>query len=89
MPKKSFRLFYTEKAKKELSRLALSDVTKTISQIGQLTFPFPTQLNIKKMKDVPDFFRLKFGKVRVIFTINYESNSLIIRKIGYRKDIYR
>jgi len=34
-------------------------------------------------------FRLKSGKIRVIFFVNHELKRIIIRKIGFRKDVYR
>lgn len=87
--RKKFKTLYTCKAEKDLIKLSSIDKDNTLSHIGKLDFPYPTNLDIKKMTNTPNFFRLKFGKVRVLFEIDNPAGTIWIRKIRYRKDIYR
>ena len=89
MPTKKYNILLTKNAEKMLSKLSAADINKALGYINQLSLPFPANLNIKKMLDTPDFFRLKFSKIRVIFDVDYQTSTIWIRKIGYRKDIYR
>jgi mRNA interferase RelE/StbE len=35
------------------------------------------------------FYRIRKGKIRIIFTINYESKQLYVDKIDFRGDVYK
>lgn len=51
--------------------------------------PF-TELDIKKMRgDWKGFYRLRIGKNRVIFTVNFDLKDISIYAIGARGDIYK
>ena len=51
--------------------------------------PF-TELDIKKMKgNWKGFYRLRVGKNRVIFTVDFNSKEITIFAIGSRGDIYK
>ena len=79
----------TERSQKELDKLP-KDISKNIFiRISLLTFPFPSGLNISKLSGLRDYYRLRVGKIRVIFVVFHETKKIIIRKIAYRKDVYR
>lgn len=80
-------IVFTKKAEKELSKLSRTEVRRVLEKIKLLDFPLPDFLDIKQMKGVEGFYRLRTGKIRVIFEIY--NNEIWIRKIGYRKDVYR
>lgn len=84
-----YQIFLTKDSKKELDGLMTDEKKKILSKILLLDFPFSNLLNIKKMSGVDDLFRLKTGKIRAIFFIDDKLKKIIIRKIGYRKDVYR
>jgi mRNA interferase RelE/StbE len=55
----------------------------------QSIIPF-TELDIKQMKgDWDGFYRLRLGKVRLIFTVDITSNNIEVYAIGNRGDIYK
>ncbi|MBW4514875.1 MAG: type II toxin-antitoxin system RelE/ParE family toxin [Timaviella obliquedivisa GSE-PSE-MK23-08B] len=55
----------------------------------QSLIPF-TELDIKQMKgDWEGFYRLRVGKVRLIFTIDIEVCQIEIYSIGNRGDVYK
>lgn len=84
-----YKIFFTRNSKKDLSDLMKTERKQIIFKIKELVFPFPSSLNIKKMRGLGDFYRIKTGKLRIIFQINHEIKGFIIRKIGYRKNVYR
>ena len=55
----------------------------------QSIIPF-TELDIKQMKgEWEGFYRLRIGKVRLIFTVDITSGDIEIYVIGSRGDIYK
>jgi mRNA interferase RelE/StbE len=58
-----------------------------IEQQGIIPF---TELDIKKMRgDWEGFYRLRVGKMRVIFIVDFDSAELEIYTIGARGDVYK
>ena len=48
------------------------------------------ELDIKKLKgNWQGFFRMRIGKIRIIFTISENQNELSIYEIDFRGDIYK
>lgn len=88
---------FRKQAIKFLQRANTEDVENIREQIRLITIIFEeqkiipfTELDIKKMKgDWEGFYRLRVGKNRVIFTVNFNSNDIIIYAIGTRSDIYK
>lgn len=84
-----YKIFFTKASKKDLSSISKEEEKLIILKLKLLDFPYPTGLNIKKLSGSENSYRLKVKKIRAIFVINFELKQMIIRKIGYRKDIYR
>ena len=84
-----FKVIFTQNAKKELGCLNKKEALIVLNKIYLLDFPFPQNLNIKKLAGFKYLFRLRINKSRVIFELDSEKKEVWIRKIGYRKDIYR
>lgn len=84
-----YKRYLTKEADKDLSKLTPSVREKVLNRLRQLKFPIPPNLNIKKMTGTPGYFRLRVGKIRMILDVDRRTNTIWIRKIGYRKDIYR
>ena len=86
---------FRKQAIKFLQKTTLEDAAKIQGQLSQLliaieeqgVIPF-TDLDIKKMKGQWEgFYRLRVGKIRVIFTVNLDSASIEIYTIGARGDV--
>ena len=84
-----YKIFFTKDSRKDLNSISKEEEKQIILKIHQLDFPYPAGLNIIKLSGGENFYRLKVKKIRVIFMINFELKQIIIRKIGYRKDVYR
>ncbi|NJO74153.1 MAG: type II toxin-antitoxin system RelE/ParE family toxin [Leptolyngbyaceae cyanobacterium RM1_406_9] len=65
----------------------LSQLVTTVEE--QSIIPF-TELDIKKMKgEWEGFYRLRIGKIRLIFTVDVISGDVEVYAIGSRGDIYK
>lgn len=52
------------------------------------TVPFD-ELDIKKLKgEWKGFFRIRVGKIRIIFRVDMSADKILIYEIGFRRDIY-
>ncbi len=72
----------TEKIRQKLKILVTSIENQSI-------IPF-NELDIKKMKgNWEGFYRLRIGKIRVIFTVDLISGNVEIYTIGFRGDVYK
>ena len=68
-------------------RSSIKLITLAIEKQGIIPF---TELDIKKMKgDWKGFYRLRIGKNRVIFTVDFDLRDVVIYAIGARGDIYK
>jgi len=48
------------------------------------------KIDLKKMKgEWKDFFRLRIGKIRIIFKINFEKSRIFVDRIDFRGDVYK
>lgn len=88
---------FRKNAIKFLEKANLEDAEKIQEKISQLLafveeqaiIPF-TELDIKKMKgDWEGFYRLRIGKIRIVFTVNTQSGEVEIFTIGARGDVYK
>ena len=88
---------FRKNAIKFLEKANLEDAEKIQEKISQLLafveeqaiIPF-TELDIKKMKgDWEGFYRLRIGKIRIVFTVNTQSGEVEILTIGTRGDVYK
>jgi mRNA interferase RelE/StbE len=88
---------FHKQAIKFLQKANPEDVARIQGQLSQLLIaveeqgiiPF-TVLDIKKMKgEWEGFYRLRVGKIRVIFTVSLDSADLEIYTIGARGDVYK
>lgn len=81
---------FIEKADPDtLSRIQENLNKLLVSVEAQSVIPF-TELDIKQMKgDWEGFYRLRIGKVRLIFTVDTVSGDIEVYSIGTRGDVYK
>ena len=88
---------FRKQAVKFLQKANSEDVAKIQNQLNQLLIaieqqgiiPF-TELDIKKMRgDWEGFYRLRVGKMRVIFIVDFDSAELEVYTVGTRGDVYK
>ena len=79
-----FTLEWKEDALADLEKLENSIVRRIIKKVEEL-LQDPYSKDIKRLKGI-EAFRLRVGDYRVIFEI--EKDTILILKIGHRKNIY-
>jgi len=84
-----YKIVFSKKADKELSKLTKTDIKRVIDFLQKFSHPFFPNLDIKKLSNTPDFYRIRLGKIRIIFEINHHQKEIWIRKVGYRSSVYR
>ena len=85
-----FSIKYYKKAVKQIKKLPISErerITKKISLLKKE--PSPSSVDIKRYYKTKNSWRLKIGKIRIIYQKDIKSKLILIRKVGYRGDIYK
>lgn len=84
-----YEIFATKKVDKDLAKLHPKDAAKISKIIIKLKQPFNQSLNIRKIKDEKGFWRLRAGKIRVVYEIEQKKKRVIIRRVAYRGQAYK
>ena len=88
-------IVYSKKALKFLSKnnfLNDKEVDElVIKAIKIIKLKEEINLDLKVLKGYENFYRIRKGKIRIIFSINEDNEIIItfINEIGYRGDIYK
>jgi mRNA interferase RelE/StbE len=65
----------------------LSQILTAVEEQGIVPF---SDLDIKRLRgEWEGSYRLRVGKVRVVFTVNFDSTDIEIYAVGFREDIYK
>ncbi|MCK4339338.1 MAG: type II toxin-antitoxin system RelE/ParE family toxin [Candidatus Cloacimonetes bacterium] len=51
--------------------------------------PFDTTLNVKKMKNLENTYRLRIGKIRILYKIYKDKILIFVFNMKYRGNIYK
>jgi len=83
------KVFFHPKTKRFLKKITHKDLVQVIKKIEQLQKnPFDKQLDIKKLATKGNSYRLRIGKIRVIYEVDFRKNILYIYDIDFRGNIY-
>ncbi len=80
-----YKIVIKKKAKKFIDKLPLPDRKRIASAISLL----PNGEDIKKIKGYDEFFRLRVGRYRIIYTVNESQLIVIVIDADNRGDIYK
>lgn len=90
----AYKIVLTDSATKELRRLPTNMQDRIFEKIGRLAEE-PKPNGHKKLKsfDIPgtdydQYYRIRVGDYRVIYTIEDEQVTIFILKIAHRKNVY-
>jgi mRNA interferase RelE/StbE len=91
------KLRFSKSAVKFLAKIDTKDVNRIREKLANLLhlieeqgiIPF-TELDIKKLRgDWDGFFRLRVGKIRIIFTVDSDADEVLVYEIDFRGDVYK
>nr|VFJ62845.1 MAG: mRNA interferase RelE/StbE [Candidatus Kentron sp. DK] len=81
-----YKIEWKNSAVKELRRLPKRLVAKIISATEELTEnPFPA--GSRKIIGTKHTYRIRMGDYRIVFGV--ENDTIVILRVGHRRDIYR
>ncbi len=85
----SYEIFISPNALKFLDKSELKRKVALEDKINSLK-DFPNvNMDIKKMKGMGDVYRIRIGKIRVLFDVDKKDYAITIIKIDFRGNIYR
>ena len=82
-----FKVFIEKKALKELESMNEKLKTKITEKLKKLKSGFSLELDIKKIKGYKNHYRLRVGKIRILFEI--EGDKIIVYSILSRQQAYK
>lgn len=84
---------YTVKISKQIQKFLSSHPHLRKSLVERIEFlkynPRDWRLGIKALEWFTDYFRIKIGKYRVVYSVNDELIEVLLIKMGNRDDIYK
>ena len=78
----------TSTAERQIRRLARADQIRVVRAIQALGSD-PRPPGCRKMAGLDDVFRVRIGRYRVIYSVADRVLTVIVLKVGDRKDVYR
>ena len=84
----SYKIVISKSAEKEISKLSVKEILKIRETILNLA-DNPRPFGVKKLEGFDDFYRIKKGNYRIIYTIEDDILTVEVLKVGNRKDVYK
>ena len=85
---KKYNIIFSKRAEKDILKLPAVIVEKIIPVIILLEEE-PRPIGCKKLKGYTNYWRVRIGDYRVIYTIEETILVIDVREVGHRKDIYK
>ena len=83
-----YKVEYTAAARKQLKKLPRDILPRIIHGIEQLP-ENPRPEGVKKLSGYKDYYRLRVGDYRIVYSIQDEILVIMIIKIAPRKNVYQ
>jgi mRNA interferase RelE/StbE len=83
----SYRLLIKPSAAKELEALPRRDRVRVVARIQQLAAE-PRPVGCEKLSGQVNY-RVRQGPYRVLYSVDDTQASVVVAKIGHRRDVYR
>lgn len=84
----AYEVIIKPSAEKAFGKLSKVSQVKILEALEQLSVN-PRPSGIKKLKSVFNFYRIRVGEYRIIYTIDDTVLIVTVVKIAHRKDVYR
>ena len=84
----SYEVSYSKQAIKTLARMPKNQAEKIVAKVEQLAQnPEAQAANVKKLQG-SDYYRLRVGDYRVIYSMDNGRLTITVVKVGSRGDVY-
>ena len=85
----SYRIEFDRRVKKDFKSIPQQDISRIKASISELSInPHPPGHKKLKGKNY-DYFRIRVGHYRVVYTIQDEILIIVVVRVGHRKEIYK
>lgn len=85
-----FKIIFQPQTYKFLKRLPCKQAILILKRLEEMAQdPFKSRLDIRRMKATARSWRLRLGKIRVVYEILGKERIIWINKIKFRGDVYR
>jgi mRNA interferase RelE/StbE len=83
----SYRLFIKRDAEKEICSFPKADIKRVVKRI--LSLPNnPRPSGCEKLKG-GEGYRVRQGSYRIVYSVDDKEKSIVIIKVGHRREVYR
>ena len=82
-----YRLLIKSSAAKELEKINKKDIRRITARISALAND-PRPAGCEKLSG-EDKFRLRQGNYRIVYSVDDSNKSVLVVKIGHRREVYR
>ena len=83
----NYKIYFRKSAAKELGKIPNPEVQKVIQRIESLAID-PRPIGCGKLTG-KEFYRIRKGNYRIIYSIQDDELTIWVVKIGHRKNIYK
>ncbi len=83
----SYKLSFKRSAEKELKRVSEPDLRRIIQKIQSLLHE-PRPHGAQMLKGQGRYWRIRQGDYRVIYEVDDQNQSVIVIKVGHRREVY-
>lgn len=86
-----WNIAFTKQAEKDIKKLPKADQERILKFLYNKVLPHKNPLELAKRLsgNFSDFFRFRVGEFRIIFKAENTTLTILVLKIGHRKEIYR
>lgn len=82
-----FRIEFSSRAKRNFDILVDLRAKEILENLSNN--PVPAKLyDVKKLRGFVDTFRVRIGKIRIVYKIFWEEKAILIFKVGERESVY-
>ena len=83
----AYSLFFKESVQRDFDGIPKKDLKKILSRIKSLAGD-PGPPGGEKLTG-PNRYRVRQGRYRIVYAVQDEERTVIVMKVGHRKDVYR
>ena len=88
--KPTYEVQFKKSATKEFYALPVRIQEKILEAINLLSLsPFSELLQIKRLRGQDSLYRIRVGDYRVVYEVRADILTVIVIKIGHRREVYR
>ena len=84
----AYRIVVTAEARRNLLALP-KDVLRRVDACIRALAATPRPRRTKRIKGVPDLWRVRVGDYRILYTIEDRNLLIVVVRVGHRRDVYR